>query len=85
MSFAEERAALAAELARLEELARQAQEVSRVLGERATAAAERTETFADDTVVARVASTAKRARQDLGALVPRCARQKTAWWGRTAW
>ncbi len=36
---------------------------------RAEAAAGETETFADDTALARVQASAKRARQDLGALV----------------
>jgi len=68
MAFDEHRVALAAELARLESLLRQAQEVTRGLGERAVAAAEETNTFADDTALARVQGAVKRARQDLGAL-----------------
>ncbi len=68
MAFTEHRAALAAELARVEGLVRQAQEVIRGLDERAEAAERETETFADDTALAQVRATAKRARQDLGAL-----------------
>ena len=68
MAFDEHRAALAEELARLDNLVRQAQGVGRGLEERAEAAAGETETLADDTALARVQSVAKRARQDLGAL-----------------
>ncbi len=68
MAFDEHRATLAAELARLEELVRQAREVTRDLDERVEAAEGHTETFADDTALARVRATVKRARQDLGAL-----------------
>ena len=68
MAFDKHRATLAAELARLEGLVRQAQEATRVLDERVEAAAGDAETFADDTALARVRATAKRARQDLGAL-----------------
>lgn len=69
MTFAEQRAALATQLGQLEEVLRQAQGISRGLEERAEAAASETESFADDTVVAQISSTAKRARQDLGALL----------------
>lgn len=68
-SFAEQRAALAAELTRLEDLLRQAQGLSRALEERATTAAAQTETFADDTAVAQVLSVSKRGRQELGTLL----------------
>jgi len=68
MAFDERRAALAADLARLEDLARQARDVATGLDARAEAAEGETETFADDTALARVRATAKRARQDLGAL-----------------
>ncbi len=68
MAFDEHRAALAAELARLEELTRQAGDAVNSLDKRAEAAEGETETFADDTALARVRATAKRARQDLGAL-----------------
>ncbi len=68
MAFDEHRAALTAELARLEDLVRQARDVSNSLDARAEAATGETETFADDTALARVHASAKRARQDLGAL-----------------
>lgn len=68
MAFDEHRAAMGGELARLDDLVRQAQEVARGLAERAEAAAGETETFADDTALARVQAVSKRARQDLGAL-----------------
>ena len=68
MAFDEHRAALTAELARLEDLMRQARDAANSLGVRAEAASGETETFADDTALARVQATAKRARQDLGAL-----------------
>ncbi len=68
MAFDEHRAGLAAELARLEDLARQARDAANSLDARAEAAEGATETFADDTTLARVRATAKRARQDLGAL-----------------
>jgi hypothetical protein len=69
MSFAEHRTTLAAQLTNLEDLLRQAQNVSRTLEERAASAAPETDTFADDTAVASVAAAAKRARQELGALL----------------
>jgi hypothetical protein len=69
MSFAEHRTALVAQLTNLEDLLRQAQNVSRALEERAASAASETETFADDTAVASVTAAAKRARQELGALL----------------
>jgi hypothetical protein len=65
----EHRTALAAQLAQLEDLLRQAQGISRALEERTQAAADQTESFADDTALAQVAAAAKRARQDLGALI----------------
>jgi hypothetical protein len=65
----EHRTALAAQLAQLEDLLRQAQGISRALEERTQAAADETEGFADDTALAQVAAAAKRARQDLGALI----------------
>ena len=69
MSFMEQRTALAAQLAQLEDLLRQAQGISRALEERTQAAADQTESFADDTALAHVAAAARRARQDLGALM----------------
>ena len=69
MPFMEQRTALAAQLAQLEDLLRQAQGISRALEERTQAAADQTENFADDTALAHVAAAAKRARQDLGALI----------------
>lgn len=68
MAFDEHRAALTAELARLEDVVRQARDAANSLDVRAEAAAGETETFADDTALARVQASAKRARQDLGAL-----------------
>jgi hypothetical protein len=65
----EHRTALAAQLAQLEDLLRQAQGISRALEERTQAATDQTESFADDTALAQVAAAAKRARQDLGALI----------------
>ena len=69
MPFMEQRTALAAQLAQLEDLLRQAQGLSRTLEERTQAAADQTESFADDTALAHVAAAANRARQDLGALI----------------
>ena len=69
MPFTEQRAALATQLAQLEDLLRQAQGISRALEERTAAAANQTESFADDTALAHVAAAARRARQDLGALI----------------
>ena len=63
MPFMEQRTALAAQLAQLEDLLRQAQGISRALEERTQAAADQTESFADDTALAHVAAAAKRARQ----------------------
>ena len=77
MSFAEQRKALAAQLTNLEDLLRQAQNVSRTLEERAAGAAAETETFADDTTLAAVATTAKRARQEIGALLRTVGNAKT--------
>lgn len=69
MSFAEQRGALAAQLAHLEDLLRQAQGISRGLEERAEALQGQTDTFADDAALAQVSGVAKRARQDLGTLI----------------
>ena len=68
MSFEEQRAALVAELSRLEDVLRHAQGIGRTLEERGGAAALATATFADDTAIARVVSVAKRARQEAGTL-----------------
>lgn len=69
MPFSEQRAALSAQLEQMERLLRQAHNLSREMEERAEAAAGETESFADDTVVARAGAAAKRARQDLDALL----------------
>jgi hypothetical protein len=62
----EQRTALAAQLAQREDLLRHAQGISWALEERAQAAADQTESFADDTALAHMAAAARRARQDLG-------------------
>ena len=54
---------------RLEDLLRQAQGTSRALEERTAAVADQTESLADDTALAQVSAAARRARQDLGALI----------------
>ena len=69
MPFMEQRTALAAQLAQLEDLLRQAQGISRALEERTAAVADQTESLADDTALAQVAAAARRARQDLSALI----------------
>jgi len=71
VSFAEQRASMAEDLARLEGLLRQAQEMARALEARATAAAAAcdTETLADDAALARALGVARRVRVDAGALI----------------
>lgn len=68
MSFAEQRAILRGEFARLEEVIRQAHELSRSLEERTEELSGATETLADDTLLARLSTTARKTRQDLGTL-----------------
>jgi len=69
--FAEQRAGMADDLARLEVTLRQAQEMARALEERATAsqASGDTETLADDAALARVLGAAGRVRADVGVLM----------------
>ncbi len=71
MPFAEQRAGMAEDLARLEAPLRQAQELARALEERATAgqASGGAETLADDAALARVLGAARRVRADVGALM----------------
>jgi len=71
VSFAERRADLAADLARLEATLRQAQEMARALEEKSTAsqASGDTETLADDAALARVLGAVRRVRMDVGALM----------------
>lgn len=69
MSFAEQRGTLTARLAQLSELLRQAQGICRSLEEQAEGLAGHTETLADDAAVAQIGATARRARQDLGAML----------------
>lgn len=71
MSFAERRADLAADLARLEATLRQAQEMARALEEKSTASqvSGDTETLADDAALARVLGAVRRVRMDVGALM----------------
>ncbi len=69
MPFAEQREALQAQVRNLEDLLKQAQAVSRNLEERTAELEGQTESFADDTTLAQVAGTARRARQELAALL----------------
>ncbi len=68
MSFLEHRAALDAAMERLEAALRDALVAARTLEKRVADATGETETLRDDAALARFASTAKRARQDLTAL-----------------
>jgi len=65
--FAEQRAGMADDLARLEVTLRQAQEMARALEERAAAsqASSDTETLADDAALARVLGAARRVRAEV--------------------
>ncbi len=67
MPFAEQRAGMADDLARLEVTLRQAQEMARALEERAAAsqASSDTETLADDAALARVLGAARRVRAEV--------------------
>lgn len=69
MSFVEQKADLAVRLRQLEELLRQAQSIGRSLEESGEALTGQTETLADDTALAQVSAAARKARQELSALM----------------
>lgn len=68
MSFSAQRAVLAADMERLGAALRDALVVTRALEKHAAGAVGETETLGDDALLARVASTARKARQELTAL-----------------